>query len=1227
MNQRAHHPGPDSFRGARQRATSLALLDTDGHRYRTLYNAIDEGFCIVHVLFDGDHSAVDFRFLEVNPAFEKQSGLSGAVGRTMRELVPDQEQNVFEVIGRVADSGIPERFVQHSAALARWFDVFAFRVGDDRTAQVAVLFTDISLRKRSEVAMREREESFRALADASPAMIWITDRAARCTFVSRVWSEFTGLSRNESLGEGWLSALHPEDKEPSARAFTEANAQERPLEMEYRLRRRKDGSYRWCIARGRPRYSASGDYIGYVGLVLDVTERTLAERALRDAQTRLEATLEAGEVATWTWDIPGDRVYADRNLAHLFDVTPEEASGGPLEAYMRAVHPADRERVRASVHAAAAQGLYFEEAYRVRNADHQYRSVVARGRVECAPDGTPALLPGVILDVTRQENVEAQLQASEQRYRNLFNTIDEGFCVLEKVEAPAGAPLDFRYVEANPALASHSGLGNVLGKTLREVFGDDTDNWSPTYDAVLTTGTSVRFERELSGLDRVLEVYAFRVQDESRRRVGVIFKDISARKHAERELRVSEERFRTLVGQVKDYAIFRTDCEGRATSWNEGVRRVLGFEEQEFLGVDVAARIYMPADFENEVHRQELHDAVLNDAADNGRWMRKKDGRRFWAVGATTALRDEDGTLIGFTKVLRDQTEAHNSANTTRFLADASAALVELVDYRSTLQRIANLAVGGFADWCLVDIVDAEGQRRIAGARPTEERGSGKRHDEDWPASEHDVARLSQVLHTGRSELVPNVAHAKQTTSAFHAEYLGALEAHGVVSYICAPFLARGQVLGSISFLSDGSGRHYNLHDLRAAEDLAARISVALENARLYQAMQESDRRKDEFLATLAHELRNPLAPVRTGLHVLQMPQASPHSCARALQMMDRQLSHMVRLIDDLLDISRVSRGKVALRRERVKLQDVIENAIETSRPAIDAAHHVFAVTTPTEPIWLDADLTRLAQVLSNILTNAAKYTPEAGSITLDARVERGATAGPNESAEWAVVSVSDSGVGLPREMLGQVFEMFAQVNKTLDRAQGGLGIGLALAKRLVEMHGGTIRADSPGVGQGSTFTLRLPMIARHVVDVRPGEAAPREETGEQRRILVVDDNQDGAEALALMLELSGHQTELAFDGLRALETARRYVPDVVFLDIGLPQLSGYDVARKIRLDPQLRDAVLVALTGWGSEDDKRRSQDAGFDFHLTKPVDAAAVENVLLQTVHHARPPKPPSP
>ena len=373
------------------------------------------------------------------------------------------------------------------------------------------------------------------------------------------------------------------------------------------------------------------------------------------------------------------------------------------------------------------------------------------------------------------------------------------------------------------------------------------------------------------------------------------------------------------------------------------------------------------------------------------------------------------------------------------------------------------------------------------------------------------------------------------------------------------------------------------------------------ERERAAAALREADRRKDEFLATLAHELRNPLSPISNALEILRLSGRADAEAQPVLEMMDRQVNHLVRLVDDLLDVSRITLGKMVLRRAPLAIADVLRSAVEASRPLIESRRHRLTTSVPPDPLIVDGDAVRLSQVFANLLNNAAKYTNEQGEIALEAKRDR------NE----VVVSVRDNGVGIPPEMLGRVFEIFAQVDGTQGRAGGGLGIGLTLVRSLVGMHGGSVAVTSEGRGRGTEFVVRLPLSRTHEVALLP----PRQPTGgvaTAHRILVVDDNIDAAESLGMVLDLLGANVRVVNSGAEALAVMASYAPTVVVLDIGMPVMDGYEVARRIRADRSFDDVTLIAMTGWGQDEDRRRTRAEGFDHHLIKPPDIVALQSVL---------------
>ncbi|HEU4620770.1 MAG TPA: PAS domain S-box protein [Burkholderiaceae bacterium] len=441
-------------------------------------------------------------------------------------------------------------------------------------------------------------------------------------------------------------------------------------------------------------------------------------------------------------------------------------------------------------------------------------------------------------------------------------------------------------------------------------------------------------------------------------------------------------------------------------------------------------------------------------------------------------------------------------------------------------------------------------------------------HPEDWPRVEKALLAALQPDGDGRYGDEFRFVHADGSI-------------HWVVSQGHTLFESRGATCGAERVL----GTVLDITERKHHEDMLRQV----------------DRRKDEFLATLAHELRNPLAPIRNGLQVLRLAEHDPHAIRQAREMMDRQLGHMVRLIDDLLDLSRISGGKVELRRARIDIADIVRNAVETSRPLIEAGQHALEVVLPTEPLIVDADLTRLAQIFSNLLNNAAKYTSSGGRIRIEAAREN----------HEAVVRVRDNGVGIPADMLPHVFEMFMQVDRSLERSQSGLGIGLTIAQRLTQKHGGRIEARSEGAGRGSEFIVRLPLV-ESASTTTVSVDGPAHASSTRRKVLIADDNRDAALSLAMMLDMMGHETRTAHDGVEALEHAADFHPDVVLLDIGMPRLNGYDAARQLREQHGGERMLLIALTGWGQDEDKRRSKEAGFDVHLVKPVEPGSLETVI---------------
>jgi PAS domain S-box-containing protein len=614
--------------------------------------------------------------------------------------------------------------------------------------------------------------------------------------------------------------------------------------------------------------------------------------------------------------------------------------------------------------------------------------------------------------------------------------------------------------------------------------------------------------------------------------------------------------FQLMAEQVRDYAVFLLDPEGRVMSWNAGARLIKGYSADEIIGRHFSA-FYPEEALRRKWPEHELQVATREGRFEDESYRVRKDGSRFWANVIITALRDHNGKLIAFSKITRDLTDRRQQEEALRQSEERFRLLIEgVTDYAIYMLD----PEGMITSW-------NAGAERIKGYRREEILG---RHFSNFFTEE-------------------DLAAGKPWTELVAARTTGRDEGEGWrVRKNGERFWARVV----ITALKDPDGR------LRGF----AKVTQDLSQLRRTQELEEAARRVNEFIAMLAHEIRNPLAPIRNAVQLMeQLPPGDPRHLALR-QTIDRQSAHLSRIADDMIDISRVTRGALSIEKKCVNLSDVLARSLEAAAPLIDASKHKLFVDLPPKALNVDGDMDRLTQVFTNLLNNAARYTPFGGSISVTGRNDKGAVC----------VRVRDTGRGIEAECIKDIFNMFVRGRAPLDRVGEGLGVGLALARNIVELHGGSIEAKSEGAGKGSEFIVTLPAAAG-TAERRPSTHEAMRTPGAGKRILVVDDNVDAAQTLEMLLKALGHEAMVAYDGPQALEAMTQFVPDVVLLDIGLPGMNGYEVARRMRAaaGAGLR---IVAITGWGKEDDRKRSAEAGFDLHLVKPVDAAqlrsAVEN-----------------
>jgi signal transduction histidine kinase/DNA-binding response OmpR family regulator len=557
----------------------------------------------------------------------------------------------------------------------------------------------------------------------------------------------------------------------------------------------------------------------------------------------------------------------------------------------------------------------------------------------------------------------------------------------------------------------------------------------------------------------------------------------------------------------------------------------------------------------------------------------------------------------------REQAARASAEAVTRrasFLADASKILGSSLDVDSLTAGATRLLVPALADFCAITLADGPGASSVRTAcAPTwnpDDLHNAATCDPAW------LGAIAEVMATGQQKIIGKCFLGTRSDSPRDGRPLAAgIEArrYDLEQVVMLPLVARGKTHGVLCLAFAGCDGRCGSAEISLAADMAGRVAMALDNCLLVRKLQDADQRKNEFLATLSHELRNPLAPIRTALHSMQLSGLWPAQASEVREMIERQIERMTHLVDDLLDVARINQGKIQLRKEKIELGAKILRALETSRPPIEEAGHQLFVSLPEDAVWVEGDRVRLQQILENLLINAGKYTEPGGRIDVSLRAERGE----------AVVRIRDTGVGIAPEMLPKIWEMFAQADSSSEQAGSGLGIGLSLARQLVHLHAGRIEAASEGLGKGSEFTVRLPLASADAEERAAAEPAGIQKTEAvslARRILVVDDNADAADSLKVLLGILGHEVEVAPDGVSALQLARKFDPELVFLDIGLPGMNGYEIARRLRKEAGSASARIIALSGYGAERDRLRSKEAGFDLHLVKPVDPASLPAVI---------------
>ncbi|WP_435021356.1 PAS domain S-box protein [Tundrisphaera sp. TA3] len=1056
--------------------------------------------------------------------------------------------------------------------------------GDGAAIGAVLVFRDVTERKAAEVI----QARLAAIVESSEDAII----SKTLDGIIRSWNagaeRLFGHKAEEAIGRPITLIIPPERLEEEREILAKLRRGERIQHFET-VRVTKDGRPIDISLSVSPLHDEEGHVVGASKVARDITGRKRAEDEKARLTETLRLSLDSADLGAWDWEAATDAMALSARAAEIFGIDP----AGPhrREGLRELIHPDHRDRARREAARAVAERIDYDIEYPIANG----RWVAVRGRGVFDPAGELVRMVGVAQDVTARKEAEAEARASEGRRRLLVDLA----AATQPLTDPAAIMAEAARLLAEHLGADRCAYAEVEDESVYKIIGDHprgvpsiVGRWPvasfgaehlramradqpfvvddaeadpfigpadlPAYRAAAIRAAICVPLRKHGKFTAAMSVHQSSPRRWTAEEVGLVTTFVGRcwealeRARTDRALRESEWRHRVLVNASSD-VVYRMSADWAEMQPLDG-RHLIPSNP-------TPIRDWMARNVPPEEHER-LRAAI--DAAIAGKRtfelehrVKRVDGTIGWTFSRAVPIL-EGGEIVEWFGTARDVTDQR--------LAREELARVTAESDR--LRRLYEAVLSATPDFVYVFSLD------------------------------HRVLYANDALMTmwGRGpEETIGKTFLEIGYEPWHAEMHGR-----EIDQVRA---TRRPIRGEVPFAGTHGRRVYD-YIFVPVLGVDGEVEAVAGTTRDITESKEAERRKDEFIALLAHELRNPLAPLRNGLQLMRMAGDDAEAAAQARAMMERQLEHMVRLIDDLLDISRISLNKMELRRSRVLLSDVVKAAVETAGPAIEEAGHELIVSLPTRPVPLDADSTRLAQVFSNLLTNSAKYTARGGRIRLAAE-RRG---------DEVVVSVEDTGIGIPAEFLPRIFDMFSQVDRSIERSTGGLGIGLALVKGLVEMHGGTVAAESKGQGRGTTFIVRLPIPSAE--PARAPAVAPREAghppVAGRRRILVVDDNKDSARSMARLLKLMGNETRQAYDGIEAVEVAERFRPDVILMDMGMPRLNGYEATRRIRSQDWGRSTFIIAMTGWGQDRDRARSKEAGCSGHLVKPVDFADLERLL---------------
>lgn len=1074
----------------------IAQQATD--KYYSIFNSIEEGFCIYELVYDDSGKPFDVKWVELNPAFQKHTGLKGEVGKTHRELALATEHYWFELFDQVVQTGKAEHSEQWHGPTGRWYDTFTSRIGEAQARQVAVVFSDVTDRK------------------------W---QQQRQDFLLRFSDSLRVLAHSDTIANTALRLLS--DHLKSDRSYI--------------------GVYRLADDRGDFTHQFGNEKVPPVPAGVRLSDFPDALR------TAFDRTLVINDVMTAEGLTDTDRQNLSAlGFGALVASTLRKGENNPLWAIVVV-------SATARIWTSGEVGLIDEVTERTWSFIEQARA-------------------------------EATLRKSEEQYRTVFDSIDEGFHISELVYDGSGRAVDWRYLEVNPVFEKQTGLKGVVGRLGSEVAPGTEAHWFDAYDRVLKTGDPMRMEANNQTTDRWYSAHTSRVGGPGSNQFVVVFQDITERKHHEQfhaYLLKLNDALRPLSDplaiQHKALGLLRQHLNAPRAIYEEaldqqGTMRISA-EHLEAGLPPMEGSITRFSDFAPDALAKVMsgkplwqEDVLHEDHSPGHQAGYAALGTRAWLMVPLV----KDGKIVTNLTVHNSEPRIWKpqEIRLVQETTERTWAAVERAQSEKDLRRIKqrqSAILESATDYAIftpdmnLNVLDWNaGAEKVLGYSEQEIVGQPGEiffvpEDRAKGAPGHE---MEKAIQEGRAE--NERWHLRKNGSRFYG------------SGVTTPLVDEaGTVIGLLKVMRD-------LTVQKQAED----------------ALREADMRKDHFLAMLAHELRNPLSTVQNGVSLLKITQKEQNDAFETIKMMDRQVVHLVRMVDDLLDVSRVTQGKIQLQLERLDIASVVTLAVKAIQPQFEQAGKELHLAALPAAVIVEGDATRLSQVVTNILTNSLRYTGADGQVwvsveTIDRQV---------------LIRVRDNGIGLTTGQLTSVFELFVQADNSLARSQGGLGIGLTLVRQLVGMHGGRVQARSAGIGHGSEFTVYLPVIEL------PSQAQISDEADQPSmqspmRILVIDDVEDLAKLTSMLLRYKGYQTEFRTSGSAGIEAVESFKPHVVLCDIGMPGMDGYAVARLIRKGTWGRTVLLIALSGYGQPEDIARAKEAGFDSHLTKPVDVDQVQ------------------